>query len=115
MEPLRPQDPQFCVENPCSACRYGGSLFWRSVPPHLLPVVALLRLAHPKYIAPDWDLIRGVCQAQSEKQRRDEFYFFSTDLRNRTWLRGRMRLRISARRLQDLLEKSRGSKDALGG
>jgi hypothetical protein len=75
-------------------------LFWKGLYPHAIPFVPLLAVLRPGYFKPDRELIHGLAEATTPAQFRDELTSYMTDPRNATWLRFRVRLRVSVRRVE---------------
>jgi hypothetical protein len=100
-------DPLRCGGHVCRSCGRGRNLFFRSLPFHAKLLVPLLILAGRDYFASDWELIHGACSAMTKADIEEEIHCFSTELGNRHWLRRRLRLRLSVRRLQRSLASPR--------
>lgn len=75
-------------------------LFWRGLYPHAIPLVPVLAILRPGYFKPDRELIHALAGATTPAQFRDELTSYMTDPRNASWLRFRVRLRVSIRRVE---------------
>lgn len=75
-------------------------LFWKGLYPHAIPFVPLLAVLRPGYFKPDRELIHGLAAATTPAQFREELTSYMMDPRNATWLRFRVRLRVSVRRVE---------------
>jgi hypothetical protein len=93
----------FCSHHGLPPARYAPALFWRILYPHAIPVAPVLRLLAPACFAPDFDLIREVGAMTRRDQLRDILADYRLDSRNRSWPRSRLRLRVSTRRLQQIV------------
>jgi hypothetical protein len=83
-------------------------LFWRAFPPHLLPLVLCVMVFNPSYFRFDREVVDQLLRARTPREWEEELRDFSRDFRNRSWLRGRLRLRLSTRRLRVLMAGGNG-------
>ena len=107
MGATREFDPLRCRGRVCRSCGRGRTLFFHSLPFDAKLLVPLLILAGRDHFASEWELIRGACWAMTKADIEEEIHCFSTDLGNRHWLRRRLKLRLSVRRLQRSLASPR--------
>lgn len=75
-------------------------LFWKGLYPHAVPFAPFLMVLRPGFFKPDRELIHGLANATTPQQSRDEMTYFIMSSANGTWLRYRIRLRVSTRRVE---------------
>jgi hypothetical protein len=90
----------FCEHFRCPPERYEESLFWRALFRHAVPLAFLARRFDPEFFHEDRDLIREVGAMTSQEIFRHEInYFYGRNLRDKSWLRSTLRIRISGNRM----------------
>lgn len=90
----------FCSHHGLPPARYVPALFRRILYPHAVPLAPVLRLFSRTYFEPDFELIRNVSFATQWQELRDAISEFHSHPRSRDFLRSRLRLRVSTRRLE---------------
>jgi hypothetical protein len=75
-------------------------LFWKGLYPHAVVFAPLLMALRPGHFKPDRELVHGVANATTPAQFRDELTEFMLHPANNSWLRSRLRLRVSTRRVE---------------
>jgi hypothetical protein len=90
----------FCTRFKCSDEEYEEKLFWKCVYRHALPLVAVLFRSKPARFREDFDLIREVGHAKCRAEVIGELNrFYGRNVRDRSWLRKLLLIRISGKRL----------------
>ena len=91
----------FCHTHACRSCGHGWRLFSQGLPLHAKLLAPLFFvIAGPGFFGLDWELIRGVCQAKTDSEVHEEIIWFSANSGNDLWVRRRLKVRLSAHRLQ---------------
>lgn len=94
----------YCERRGIPADRFERELVNRSLHWQARPVYWLLSL-NKQYTSPDYDFVRGVGDLHRWREFHDEAVDYHHHPRNRGFLRTVLRLRVSSRRLQNLLER----------
>ena len=77
---------------------FANSLFWRSVHWYMAPMVAGVWLLRPKYFKPDIEFIRSIGACETLRDMRGEASSFHWECGNASFLRRKLRIRISTTR-----------------
>jgi len=77
-------------------------VFWKSLPKGKKVFVAALQLTRPSLFALDFELIESVSAARSLEEFESGVLLHYGGIRERSWLRDRMKLRMSLHRLRRL-------------
>jgi len=94
----------YCERRGIPADKFERDLVRRSLHWQARPVYWLLGL-NREYTSPDYEFIRGVGDLRRWKEYRDEAVEYHYHPHNRGVLRSVLRLRVSAQRLQEVLER----------
>jgi hypothetical protein len=83
--------------------QYEQRVFWRCLHRHALPLAALIRWVDPDVFQQDFDFIREIGSVQDAKVFQVEVdRFYGSNVRDKSWIRGIFRIRISGKRLMRL-------------
>lgn len=104
----------YCAATHCPDDEFVPRVFWHCLYRQAVPVAALILLANADYFAADRDLVTFAGRVTSLRQFNEEVRDFVKDPRNRTLLRGRLRLRVSASRLRQLAVRHLGEPVGVG-
>jgi hypothetical protein len=94
----------YCERRGISADRFEHELVYRSLHWQARPVYWLLGL-NREYTSPDYEFVRSVGDLRRWKEYREEAIEYHYHPRNRGFLRTALRLRVSAQRLKDILDR----------
>ena len=94
----------YCERRGIAADRFERDLVGRSLHWQARPVYWLLGL-NKAYTSPDYEFVRGVGDLRNWKEYRNEAIEYHYHPHNRGFLRTVLRLRVSASRLQSVLER----------
>lgn len=94
----------YCEVAKCPPSRFARRLFWAALPPGVRAVAPLLLALNPRFFAADLELIMAVARLKTSDELEEEIRDFRADPRNRRWSRRVLKLRVSTRRLRQLLE-----------
>ncbi|MHB8522820.1 MAG: hypothetical protein ACYDH9_18950 [Limisphaerales bacterium] len=84
----------------CPAEGYRREVFWRCVYRHALPLAAIIHWAAPETLQEDFDLIREVgAMTDPETITREINYFYGRNVRDKSWIRRTLLIRVSGKRL----------------
>jgi len=97
----------YCRKRKLPAADFGSALLRDALPPVARRVRFLLALI-PRYFEPDLIFIHHVGRLRRVEDLRYEEIDFRQDRSNRSFLRGQLRLRISTRRLRQIVERTLG-------
>lgn len=89
----------YCRRHGIERARYADTMFWRCLHRRAQVFAFLIRPLAPDFFQADYELIHSVGEITSTKSLPDELANFSLHPSNRGWLRRRLKLRISGRRL----------------
>lgn len=89
----------YCQRTGVARSEFVTDLLDRTIYPHARPFVRLLQAANPDFFLPDHGFIEDVSLMRRPAQFALAVRRFLTDARNETFLRDRLRLRISVRRM----------------
>lgn len=92
----------YCASTGCSPPRFCTRVFWHCLNPATAFFAALLGGPNADFFSADRDLIAQVGRAGSMDRIREEVRDYFHDPRNRTWLRRKLKLRLSTARLRAL-------------
>jgi hypothetical protein len=93
----------FCERFACSEQEYERKVFWKCVYRHALPLALVLRMADSTIFREDFDLMREVGHATCRKDVIGELNrFYGRNVRDRSWLRKLLLIRVSGKRLLKL-------------
>jgi hypothetical protein len=96
----KPFKDAFCQRFRCPPDRYEAAAFRRCLFLHALPFAPLLQRLDPAFFSEDLDLIREVGPMTDPELFRSEInYFYGRNLRDKSWIRNVLRMRISGNRL----------------
>lgn len=90
----------FCSHHALPPARFAPVLLQETYYPHAAAFATLVRLLSPVGFSLDNELVRGVGLISRRDQLAGVLTDFRIDLRNRGFLRSRLRLRVSTRRMQ---------------
>lgn len=90
---------RYCESRGLTPERFRGDLLARTLYPPARPLVPLLRLADPEYFQPDLEFIDAVGLMTDLEGFHEALDDYVGHYANRRFLRHRLRLRISARRM----------------
>ena len=93
----------FCSHRAVPPARFAPVLLRETYYPHAAALATLVRLLSPVGFSLDHELIRGVGLISRRDQLAGLLTDFRIDPRNRGWLRSRLRLRVSTRRVQRIV------------
>jgi hypothetical protein len=94
----------FCKECACATEAFETTVFWRCLHRRALPLSALIYRLHPSFFDPDFHTIRCLGNSTSYEEFGQEVNSFRSDNRRRGgFLRRKLRVRVSGRRLMKLL------------
>lgn len=94
----------YCERRGIHADRFEHELVFRSLTWQARPIYWLLGL-NREYTSPDYDFVRGVGDLRNWREFRNESIEYYYHPHNRGFLRTVLRLRVSAQRLQHVLER----------
>lgn len=94
----------FCRRHNLPPERYVRAVLTRSMYPHARLVAPIIRLLSTDHFTADIDLVRGVGRIRSPRDFQTELADFAHHPANEGFLRETLRLRVSAKRLQDLVK-----------
>lgn len=84
----------------CPAEGYRREVFWRCVYRHALPLAAIIHRVAPETFQEDFDLIREVgAMTDPETITREINYFYGRNVRDKSWIRRTLLIRVSGKRL----------------
>ena len=92
----------FCADHKCNEIEFRRRVFWYTLPPHAVFVAALLGGYRSRFFTADREFIAASARATTVDHIREEIHDYIMDSNNRGWLRRRLLIRISARRLKAL-------------
>lgn len=92
----------YCARENCSREHFARAVFWKSLPKGKKVFVAALQLTRPSLFALDFELIESVSAARSLEEFESGVLLHYGGIRERSWLRDRMKLRMSLHRLRRL-------------
>jgi hypothetical protein len=96
----------FCEKFQCPPFEFERQLFQRCLHRHVLPFAAYLQRIHPQFFREDLGLIGDLATAASHAEVLTELNrFYGRNVRDRNWLRKRLSLRISGKRVLKLSRK----------
>ena len=95
----------FCLQFGLSPARYAAALRRRVYYPHAAPLLWVLRLALPKGMARDRELIQEVGLMTRIEQLPGMLSDYRYDECNRSFWRSRLRLRVSTHRLERIIRR----------
>ena len=102
----------FCERFACSEREYEREVFWKCVYRHALPLAFFLFKASPGIFREDFDLMREVGHATCRKDVIGELNrFYGRNVRDRSWLRKLLLIRVSGKRLLPVQRKVFQSRD----
>ena len=90
----------YCARANCLREHFARSVFWASLPPNKKVVVMALQWAWPRWFKLDFELVEGVGKATSMQDFENEVVLHYGGIRERSWLRDRLKLRMSLHRLR---------------
>jgi hypothetical protein len=94
----------YCAATGCSPPRFRTRIFWRCLNPVAAFIAPLLGGPSADFFSADRDLIAQVGRATSMERIHEEVRDYFHDPRNRSWLRRRLKLRLSTARLRSLAQ-----------
>jgi hypothetical protein len=89
----------YCQRTGVARSGFVTDLLKRTLYPHALPFLVLLRAANPNYFNPDLEFIEDISLMRSPTQFAHAVRHFLQHPRNGSFLRNQLRLRISVRRM----------------
>ena len=90
----------FCEHFRCPPERYEEAVFWRCLFRHALLPAFLIRKINPEHFSEDMDMIRELGALTSQALFKNEInYFHGRNLRDKSWFRGTLCIRLSGSRL----------------
>jgi len=89
----------YCQRTGVARSGFVTDLLRRTLYPHALPFLVMLRAADPDYFNPEYEFIEDVSLMRRPAQFAHAVRHFLDHPRNLTFLRDRLRLRISVRRM----------------
>jgi len=95
-------EERFCEAHQCTSEEFVRRVFWKCLHRHALPIAPVLLAVYPRYFDADRELILGVRRAVKMGQVWEEVREFFINPRHTGWLRRKVNIRVSARRLIDL-------------
>lgn len=95
----------YCARHQCSADAFRKRVFWQALPPHARVFGLLFGGRNSRYFAADRSFISSVGSAESLHQVLQEIRDYFMDPQNRGWLRHRVRIRVSSKRIQQLVRE----------
>ncbi len=104
MEAMKTFRELYCEKRGIGTERFEHELVHRSLHWQARPIYWLLGL-NREYTSPDFAFVRGVGDLRRWKEYREEALEFHYHPHNRGFLRTVLRLRVSAQRLQEILER----------
>ncbi|MBI4659717.1 MAG: hypothetical protein HY735_12825 [Verrucomicrobia bacterium] len=93
----------YCEKFHCLEEAYEKEVFWRCLYRHALPFAASIYRKKPEFFREDFDLIREVGNMEDADTFRSEInFYYGRNIRERNWLRRKLCIRLSAKRLMKL-------------
>ena len=90
----------FCEFFRCAPEEYEQQIFTRFLHWHARPLTGLLSKLNPRFFSEDWGLIRDLANAVTHSEVLTELNrFYGRNLRERNWVRRRLSLRLSGKRI----------------
>lgn len=96
----------FCRRLGIGLARYADAMLLRCLYPWAVPLLPVIRLVAPDYFASDLRLVHAVGRLASPRGLAGELAVFRRDPEQRNFLRRRLRLRISSRRVARLVVRT---------
>lgn len=91
---------RFCEVFRCDASTFEERVFWRCLHRHSLPVAAFLFKRDPEFFKEDFDFIREIGTIKDPRVFTNELNrFHGRNVREKSFLRGSLSVRVSAKRL----------------
>jgi hypothetical protein len=94
----------FCAQHGVAPERCQHEIFHRTLYPWARLVAPLLNFLNPKHFVPDYEFVQGTARLRSREKLTDEIAYFGGHPGNEGFLRQVLRLRISVRRMERLVE-----------
>jgi hypothetical protein len=95
-------EEKFCEAHGCTSADFSRKIFWKCLHRHALPLAPFILLFHPRYFAPDRELIRELRRAVKMSDVWEEIRQYFIGPRYHNWWHSRANIRLSARRLIEL-------------
>ncbi|HVU32960.1 MAG TPA: hypothetical protein VHE61_05975 [Opitutaceae bacterium] len=92
----------YCRHHRCNEADFSTRIFWRTLPPHAAVIAVFCGGFRGRIFSLDRDFLSSVARATTVDQVREEIRDYMLDSQNRRWLRRRLRVRISCRRLKSI-------------
>ena len=89
----------FCEQHHVAPSNFVRAIFWRCLHRRALPFAPFVVLLHSRYFIVDYDLVSNVGALTCMSYLDEEIDDFHADTRNRGFVRRRLKIRISGRRL----------------
>lgn len=91
---------RFCEVFRCEPAAFEERVFWRTLHRHSIPLAAWLYKRDPDFFREDFDFIREIGSIKDPRVFTTELNrFHGRNVREKSWLRGSLSVRVSAKRL----------------
>jgi hypothetical protein len=94
----------YCAREKCSRENFARSLFRATLPPNRKVVIIALQWVRPSFFKIDFELAEAVGRVASMDEFENEVILHYGGIRERSWLRDRLKLRMSLHRLRKLAQ-----------
>lgn len=96
----------FCARAQCEDSAFEGTLFWRGLYRHAVPLAFLIRCVAPRFFRDDDELIRQLGRDRSIEEIADDIEHFEYGNRVRPhWLRTGLRIHLNPQRIEALARR----------
>lgn len=91
----------YCEKHQCTARQFQRRVFWLCLYPHARVFAPFFLLLHYDFFSPDRALISCAADAVTMARIRDDVRDYFWDSENRSWVREKLRIRVSGQRLKN--------------